>query len=229
MSRVSKKPASALLKSVTRLSTQLEAGIPGAWVTAMYASKLYFRKWSTATLGYRGFSPGSPSTNTITIGLTFPSTRAYSLDSSVQSPPLVNFVLESCFKQLIEIYNGSEYDISDSVLANDDFIWQAAYAGGVSLCLVAFTKSWSGRRISYSMCIANAACDFAAVIPIGTLALSSIETTKRTLLSNNVAMFFRYLFVAMVNSASSCRLRILFLALRILTGTVLIWRFLAVS
>ena len=47
---------------------------------------------------------------------------------------------------------------------------------GVSLCLVAITKSWSGSCTLYLTLISNGACLFAAVIPMGTWALSSCPT-----------------------------------------------------
>ena len=90
----------------------------------------------------------------------------------------------------------------------------------MSLCLVNFTKSWSGNQISYDTCITSCTCLVAAVTLVRTLALSSTEITN-TLDPNNATMSWRNCLVANIKSASLYWFRRLFWALCNLTGTVL--------
>ena len=74
--------------------------------------------------------------------------------------------------------------------------------------------------ISYVMCITIGACLVAVVIPIGTLVLSSVESTSRESGPNLVAIFLKCSSVANVKLASGCFFLRLFLVRLAFTGTV---------
>ena len=70
------------------------------------------------------------------------------------------------------------------------------------------------------MCIAFDTCLVAAVSPIGTLALSSIESTSTESGQNMVAIFFKYFLVANVKLVLAGLFLRLFLVRLVFMGTV---------
>ena len=119
-----------------------------------------------------------------------------------------------------------EYTISRStrVKVKGDRISYPAQTEGLIQCLVDFTKSWSSNPIT---CITRAAYLFATVIPIGALALSSTEGTKRIFDQNNLTMYQKNPLVPNVKSASRYQFCMLFQALPNFIGTVRICYFLS--
>lgn len=89
------------------------------------------------------------------------------------------------------------------------FISRPAYTLGMSLCWFASTKSWTGNRMLYFMCMSNEAGLFAAVISICTRDLSSTERKATSCVYNVAGNSFKWDIVILQNSLSRCKLFLL--------------------